>query len=293
MNAITPDNWQQFTTFTQAFPYLWLSLLALFGAIIGSFLNVVIYRLPLMLERHWQQAARHQLGLPALEDDLRFNLCLPHSHCPHCHRPLALRDNIPLFSWLWLRGRARCCRAKIAYRYPLVELSMALLSVLAGMLIPVGLPLAGILLLMAYLLTLGIIDAQKMLLPDVLTLPLMWAGLLFNLSGCFVPLEQAVIGAITGYLCLWGLFWIFKLSSGKDALGYGDFKLLAALGAWGGWRMLPHLLLAAACSAILFVILRRWLTHSPTDRPLAFGPWLAAAGGLMMLTEVLPQPSSF
>ncbi|KFK91774.1 MULTISPECIES: A24 family peptidase [unclassified Serratia (in: enterobacteria)] len=273
--------------FTAAFPWLWLCFVGLLGAIVGSFLNVVIYRLPVMLERRWQQESLLQLAQPLPEPLPRFNLLLPHSCCPHCQQPVAARDNIPLLSFLWLKGKARCCGAAISWRYPLVEAATVLLFVLAALAWPLGMPLFGAWIFLSVLLALAVIDHHTQLLPDVLTLPLLWGGLLLNLQGTFVPLEQATIGAMAGYLCLWSLFWLFKLATGKEALGYGDFKLLAALGAWLGWQALPQVILLAAGSGLLFTLLQRGLARQDLSQPLAFGPWLALAGAVNMLIPLV------
>ena len=250
------------SAFSLQFPLLWGGFLFIFGLTFGSFFNVVIHRLPLMMRQ---------------EESARFNLCVPASFCPQCQRPLIWRDNIPLLSYLSLKGRARCCQAPISQRYPLTELASGLLFVLAGYLLTPGLPLLGGLILLSTLLVLAIIDGQTQLLPDRLTLPLLWAGLLFNLNGTFVPLSEAVIGAMTGYLSLWTVYWLFRLLTGKEALGYGDFKLLAALGAWSGWQILPQTLLCASASGLIWTLLQRRITLQSLDQPLAFGPWRAAA----------------
>ncbi|OMQ20039.1 prepilin peptidase [Serratia oryzae] len=269
--------------FAAAFPLFWLCFVGLLGAIVGSFLNVVIYRLPVMLEMRWQREALLQLAQPLPESVPRFNLLLPRSCCPHCQHPVATRDNIPLLSFLWLQGKARCCGETISWRYPLVEVATALLFVLAALAWPLGMPLLGAWIFLSVLLALAVIDHHTQLLPDVLTLPLLWLGLLFNLQGQFVALEQAIIGAVAGYLCLWSLFWLFKLATGKEALGYGDFKLLAALGAWLGWQALPQVILVAAGGGLLFTLVQRGLAQKDFNQPLAFGPWLALAGALNLL----------
>lgn len=258
------------SAFSLQFPLLWGGLLFIFGLTFGSFFNVVIYRLPLMMQQ---------------EESARFNLCVPASFCPQCQRPIIWRDNIPLLSYLSLKGRARCCQAPISQRYPLTELASGLLFVLTGYLLTPGLPLLGGLILLSTLLVLAIIDGQTQLLPDRLTLPLLWAGLLFNLNGTFVPLSEAVIGAMTGYLSLWTVYWLFRLLTGKEALGYGDFKLLAALGAWSGWQILPQTLLCASASGLIWTLLQRRITLQSLDQPLAFGPWLALAGGGVFLWQ--------
>ena len=251
------------SAFSLQFPLLWGGFLFIFGLTFGSFFNVVIHRLPLMMRQ---------------EESARFNLCVPASFCPQCQRPLIWRDNIPLLSYLSLKGRARCCQAPISQRYPLTELASGLLFVLAGYLLTPGLPLLGGLILLSTLLVLAIIDGQTQLLPDRLTLPLLWAGLLFNLNGTFVPLSEAVIGAMTGYLSLWTVYWLFRLLTGKEALGYGDFKLLAALGAWSGWQILPQTLLCASASGLIWTLLQRRITLQSLDQPAGLRP-LAGAGG--------------
>ncbi|WP_423783655.1 prepilin peptidase [Gibbsiella quercinecans] len=274
------------TALTEAYPAGWRIWLALMGLITGSLLNVVIYRLPQMLERRWHDEARRQLGLPLDEAAPRYDLLLPPSSCPGCRQLIAAKDNIPLLSWLLLRSRARCCGWCIPWRYPLVELASMLLFLLAGWLIPVGWQLAGTLLLLPWLLALATIDARTWLLPDVLTLPLLWLGLGFNLCDTFVPLAQAVAGAMVGYLLLWCLRWGFKLLRGVDGLGYGDLKLLAALGAWLGWQALPHLLLIAAGGGGLATLIQRGITRHFVAQSLAFGPWLALGGTVCLLIQV-------
>lgn len=268
--------------FTVAFPLLWLCVAGILGAIVGSFLNVVIYRLPVMLEKQWQREALVQLALPLPESTPRFDLLLPHSCCPHCQHPIAARDNIPLLSFLLLKGKARCCGERIPRRYPLVEVATAMMFVLTVLIFPLGFPLLGAWILLSFLLTLAVIDHHRQLLPDVLTLPLLWIGLLFNIQGHFASLEQATIGAVAGYVCLWSVFWLFKLATGKEALGYGDFKLLAALGAWLGWQALPQVILVAAASGLLVTLIQRGLAKQDLNQPLAFGPWLAVSGAVNM-----------
>ncbi|MBZ6971847.1 prepilin peptidase [Klebsiella grimontii] len=259
--------------FAAQYPFLWGSFLFLSGLAFGSFFNVVIHRLPLMME----QAEG-------------INLCFPASFCPQCREPIAWRDNIPLLGFLFLKGRSRCCGQPISPRYPLMELATGALFVLAGYLMAPGVPLLGGLILLSLLLILAAIDAQTQLLPDGLTLPLMWAGLLFNLSATYVPLAEAVVGAMAGYLSLWSVYWVFRLLSGKEALGYGDFKLLAALGAWLGWQALPQTLLLASASGLVWTLLQRLITRQSLQQPLAFGPWLALAGGSIFLWSQIYPP---
>ncbi|MCE9732558.1 A24 family peptidase [Pectobacterium sp. IFB5596] len=265
--------------FAQVFPAWWFSMLGVLGLIIGSFLNVVIYRLPIMLERRWQQDTDLQMGVTdSGRDSARYNLWWPPSACSHCRQAIAVKDNIPLFSWLLLRGRSRCCHQPVSVQYPLVEAITMLVFLTAGWLWVPGMALWGALILLSFLLVLTVIDIKTLLLPDVLTLSFLWMGLLFNLSETFVSLNDAVIGAMAGYLSLWLLYWGFKYATGKEALGYGDFKLLAALGAWLGWQALPNLVLVAALSGLVVTLVWRGLRKEGTDKPLAFGPWLALGG---------------
>ncbi|EJC0776175.1 prepilin peptidase [Escherichia coli] len=269
--------------FSNTFPMLWLTGAGILGCIIGSFLNMVIYRLPLMLERGWQQEALLQLAQPIPESTKTFNLMYPRSFCPHCSCPLRVRDNIPLLSYLYLKGRAHCCGKRISYYYLLVELACAILFMLAAWAFSPGVLLIGAWIFLSMLLVLAVIDYRTYLLPDILTLPLVWLGLLFNLQNGYVPLDQAVIGAISGYLCLWSLYWIYRLSTGNEAIGYGDFKLLSALGAWMGWMALPQILLQAAGSGFIVTLLQRGHAQLMLNRPLAFGPWLALGGACHFL----------
>lgn len=264
--------------FAQLFPAWWFGALGVLGLIVGSFLNVVIYRLPIMLERRWRQDIELETGVADSDRDTRYNLWWPPSTCPHCQQAIAVKDNIPLFSWLWLRGRSRCCHQSVSVQYPLVEAIAMLAFLTAGWLWLPGMALWGALILLSFLLVLTVIDIKTLLLPDVLTLSLLWMGLLFNLSGTFVSLNDAVVGAMVGYLSLWLLYWAFKYATGKEALGYGDFKLLAALGAWLGWQALPNLVLVAALSGLVVTLVWRGLRKEDTAKPLAFGPWLAIGG---------------
>lgn len=265
-------------------PWLYFSLVFLFSLMIGSFLNVVIHRLPIMLEREWQA---EYLGYfnpetqPQQEE--RYNLMVPRSACPHCGHAITAMENIPLLSWLWLKGRCRECQAPISARYPLVELLTSLLSLIVAATFPPGWGLLAALLLTWVLVALTFIDLDKMLLPDQLTLPLLWGGLLFNLTGGFVPLADAVIGTMTGYLVLWSLYWAFKLLTGKEGMGYGDFKLLAALGAWLGWQALPIVLLLSSLVGAFIGIGLILLRNHHQNKPIPFGPYLAIAGWIALL----------
>lgn len=250
---------------------------ALFGLLIGSFLNVVIYRIPRMMQRESDNYVAHESGRELPHTD-RFNLMVPRSSCPHCGHQITALENIPVISWLVLRGKCRACKAPISPRYPLVELATGLLS--GALVWTFGSGWIGLAtLLFGYLLlAMTFIDFDTQLLPDDLTYPLLWAGLLVNLNGTFVPLRDAVIGAAAGYLALWSIYWLFKLATGKEGMGYGDFKLLAALGAWLGWTMLPTIiLLSSVVGAVVGISLIVFARHG-RDKPIPFGPYLAAAG---------------
>lgn len=263
--------------------WLYGSLLLL-GLVVGSFLNVVAYRLPRMLETQWRHDCCELLEQPdpgANEPPL--SLAIPNSHCPRCKAPVKPWHNIPLLSWLLLRGRCANCGCAISVRYPIVELACGLLTLLLGLHFGLSLQLLGAMLLTWGLLALALIDLDTQLLPDNITLPLLWLGLLFNLSGTFVPLPEAVLGAVCGYLLLWSVYWLFKLATGKEGMGYGDFKLLAALGAWLGWQALPIIILLSSLVGAAVGLALMALSGRGKDVPLPFGPWLAAAGWLALL----------
>ncbi|MBV4505611.1 A24 family peptidase [Pseudomonas sp. BW13M1] len=263
-------------------PPFFYALAAVLGLLVGSFLNVLAYRLPLMLERQWQREAQEVLGLPQPEHE-RFDLCLPASRCPHCQRPIRAWENIPVLSYLALRGRCSGCKARISARYPLVELTSALLSLLVAWHFGPGVEALAVMLLTWGLIGLSLIDAEHQLLPDVLVLPLLWLGLVVNAFGLLVPLADAVWGAVAGYLSLWTVYWVFKLVTGKEGMGFGDFKLLAMLGAWGGWQILPQtLMLASLVGALIGLTLVR-LKRTQMGAALPFGPYLAIAGWIALL----------
>ncbi len=273
-------------------PALFIGTCLVLGLAIGSFLNVVIHRLPIMLERHWRaQCAELSTDagtLPAQTE--RYNLVVPRSACPACHAPIAARHNIPVLSYLWLRGRCAGCGARISPRYPLVEALTGLLSALVAWRFGFGWPTLAALVLTWFLVALAVIDIDHQLLPDSLTLPLMWIGLVLSLfvpaaGGIPVPVDPraSLIGAAAGYLSLWGVYHLFRALTAKEGMGYGDFKLLAALGAWLGWQMLlPTVLLAAGVGAIVGIVLIVARGRSSAV-PIAFGPFLAAAGWLMLM----------
>jgi len=262
-------------------PGFFIGAALLLGLVIGSFLNVVIHRLPKILEREWQRECAEYRG-ETLPSEAPFNLAVPRSHCPQCGHIISALENIPLFSYLILRGKCRACHAPIGLRYPLIELAASLFAGAAAWHFGFGLAAIAAMILLWVLLALAMIDADTQLLPDRLTLPLLWLGLLVNLFGLLVPLADAVIGAMAGYLFLWSVYWLFRLATGKEGMGYGDFKLLATLGAWLGWTMLPVIvLLSSLVGAIvgggLIVFARRG--H---QIPIPFGPYLAAAGAIAL-----------
>jgi len=262
-------------------PALFTGLVFLFSLLVGSFLNVLIHRLPKMMEAEWHAQCADLRG-EALPDAPRYNLWLPRSACPQCGHPITALENIPLVSWLWLRGRCSACSAPISARYPLVELLTAVLSAAVAWKWGVSVQTLGALLLVWTLIALAFIDLDTTLLPDSLTQPLLWLGLLVNLGGHFASLADAVIGAMAGYGVLWSVYWLFKLATGKEGMGFGDFKLLAAIGAWLGWQMLPvTLLLSSVVGAAIGIAMILLVKH---DRrvPIPFGPYLAG-GGLVAL----------
>jgi len=250
---------------------------ALFGLLIGSFLNVVIHRLPIMMERDWRAQCAELSGSepPAAES---LSLLKPRSRCPHCGHQIGALENIPILSYLIQKGRCKGCGKAISPRYPLVEALTGVLFGYAAWHFGASLATAGALLFIAAMIALTFIDFDTQLLPDDLTLPLVWAGLLINLNGTFATLSNAVIGAAAGYLALWLVYWAFKLATGKEGMGYGDFKLLAAIGAWFGWQMLPITILLSSFVGALVGIVLIVLARHGRNVPIPFGPYLAAAG---------------
>jgi leader peptidase (prepilin peptidase)/N-methyltransferase len=265
----------------QAFPALFITTIVVLSLAVGSFLNVVIHRLPKMLERQWRDELADLNGQEAAVAP-RYNLVLPRSQCPACGHQISALENVPLVSYLVLRGKCTGCKASISLRYPLVE---ALTGVLSGYIAwRYGFSwntLAALVFVWA-MIALAFIDLDTFYLPDDITLPLVWAGLLVNMGGVFVDLQSAVIGAIAGYLALWVVFWAYKFATGKDGMGYGDFKLLAAIGAWLGWKMLPVvILLSSFVGAMVGISLIVFARHG-RNVPIPFGPYLVM-GGLIAL----------
>jgi leader peptidase (prepilin peptidase)/N-methyltransferase len=275
-----------------ASPTFFISAVLVLGLLVGSFLNVVIYRVPVMLEREWREQCA-QLATPdaaAPPPAPRFNLVVPRSTCPKCKAPITALQNIPVISYLFLRGRCAHCRTHISVRYPLIEALTGILSALVAWKFGYGAPALAALVLTWFLIALTFIDVDTQLLPDSMTLPLVWLGiatsafLATNPRGLLsVSLHDSIVGAMAGYLSLWSIYHVFKLLTGKDGMGYGDFKLLAALGAFLGWRMLlPTVLGAAAVGAVVGTII---LSVKGKGRgvPIAFGPFLAASGWIMLM----------
>lgn len=252
------------------------ALAAMVGLIVGSFLNVVIHRLPKMMERGWLAECAELRGEPPPQTE-KLTLASPRSRCPHCGHGITAAENIPIFSFLFLKGRCRACQARISPRYPFVEALSGLLSGYAAWRFGASWAGIGALLFIWCMIALTFIDFDTQLLPDSITLPLLWAGLLLNLGGTFTDIRSAVIGAVAGYLSLWAVYWGFKLATGKEGMGYGDFKLLAAAGAWLGWQMLPLTILASSMvGAVAGIALIVFARHG-RNIPIPFGPYLAAA----------------
>ena len=276
-------------------PAVFVGTCLVLGLAVGSFLNVVIYRLPVMLDRAWREQCKElsddaaSATVPAAAPD-RFNLAVPRSACPACQAPISALQNIPLISWLVLRGRCAHCGQPISVRYPLVEALSGVLCAAVAWKFGFGWPALAALVLTWFLIALTFIDVDHQLLPDGLTLPLLWLGLLVSLWGpqpgvaaLPVDVRSSLIGAMAGYVSLWSVYHLFRLLTGKEGMGYGDFKLFAALGAWLGWQMLlPIILVAAAVGAVVGIALLS-LRGQSRATPIAFGPFLAAAGWLMLM----------
>ncbi|WP_198665368.1 prepilin peptidase [Paraburkholderia kururiensis] len=262
------------------------------GLVIGSFLNVVVHRVPIMLDRTWRAEVTDATGQLFPDDGLpaRYNLWLPRSACPHCGHALRAWENIPVLSWLLLRGRCSNCQMRVSVRYPLIEVASALCAVAAlAAFGPAGKALLAFG-LCATLIAVSAIDLDHQLLPDSMTLPLLWAGLIVNLGSTFANLHDAVIGAIAGYLALWCVYWLFRLVRGVEGMGYGDFKLLSALGAWLGWTALPQIVVIAAVAGAIVGLVATWTGRMRFEEPLPFGPFLAAGG---LITLFLGTPFYF
>ena len=273
----------------QSMPLLFVALAIILGLLVGSFLNVVIYRLPKMMENEWRvqcaelASATDPAPVQVTNDKPAYNLVVPRSACPGCGHQITAIENIPIISYLALGAKCRSCKRKISPRYPIVEGLTALFS---GIIVwHFGFGLAGIsaLILLWGLIALTFIDADTQLLPDSITLPLLWLGLIVNINGTFTDLRSAVLGAVFGYLALWSVYWMFKLVTKKEGMGYGDFKLLAAIGAWLGWQVLPIVILLSSVVGAIVGIVLILLARLGRNIPLPFGPYLAMAGFIALI----------
>jgi leader peptidase (prepilin peptidase)/N-methyltransferase len=265
----------------QSSPLLFCFAAGILGLMVGSFLNVVIHRLPIMMEHDWR-AQCAELNAQTLEVVPKYNLLVPRSACPHCGHAIGATENIPLLSYIFLRGKCKGCGAAISLRYPAVEAISGILSAFAAWHFGFGLTGLGAIVFVWALIALTFIDFDIQLLPDDITLPLIWLGLLLNLNGAFTSLPNSLIGAVVGYLVLWSVYWAFKLATGKEGMGYGDFKLLSAIGAWLGWTMVPLvIILSSVVGAAVGITLILFAKHG-RNIPIPFGPYLAG-GGLIAL----------
>ena len=248
------------------------------GLAVGSFLNVVIHRLPKMMERAWREECAELQNAPQPKPAEKYNLIVPRSRCPACGHGITALENIPVVSWAVLRGRCSACKARISVRYPVVELLGGIAAAWSGARFGFTPAAFGAMVFLWCIIAASFIDIDTQLLPDSITLPLLWLGLLLNVGGVFTDLRSAVIGAVAGYLVLWSVYWLFKLVTGKEGMGYGDFKLLAAVGAWCGWQMLPiTIILSSFIGAAVGIALMVFARHG-RNVPMPFGPYLGAAG---------------
>lgn len=266
-------------------PLLFLVFTTLMSLLVGSFLNVVIARLPLLLSRDWHQMSKEYLTENPTPPELPepYNLAVPRSHCPHCNHAITAWENIPVLSYLFLRGRCSQCKKTISARYPIVEACTALLSFVVAWKFGFSWQTAGALCLVWSLIALTLIDYDHKILPDNITLPLLWLGLFINLNHVFVSISDAVIGAIAGYLVLWSVYWLFKLLRNKEGMGHGDFKLLAALGAWLGWQSLPLIILASSLIGAIVGVSIILIKGRDMNYAIPFGPYLAGAGFVALI----------
>jgi len=258
-------------------PTVFIVVSVIFGLMIGSFLNVVIYRLPKMMEREWHKGCQELQGIEA-EPAPRFNLATPRSACPACGHQISAVENIPIFSYLFLRGKCKGCHTKISLRYPLIEALTGLLLGLVTWKFGYSSMTVAAWAFTIALIALTFIDFDTQLLPDDITLPLLWLGLLYNLDTGFTDIHSAIVGAVGGYLILWSVYWLFKLVTGKEGMGYGDFKLLAAIGAWFGWQILPAVILLSSLGGSIIGIGLIILAKRGRNVPMPFGPYLALGG---------------
>lgn len=277
----------QLLTLLEQNPILLIGTVGFFSLLIGSFLNAAIYRVPVMLKREWDADCHEHLNADnpdyVAKETERFNLFVPRSACPTCDHSISSLENIPVISYLMLGGRCKGCKTKISKQYPIVEIMTAVLSMFIAWKFGYGWQMVGLLIFAWTLITLGMIDANTMLLPDSLTLPLMWLGFIVNYFGTFIDLHSSVLGAIFGYLSLWSVYQVFKLITGKEGMGYGDFKILAAIGAWGGWQIIPFTIFASACLGAVIGIIMMKMKRQENSQPIPYGPWLALAGLISLI----------
>ncbi len=280
-----------FELFAQSTP-LFIAVVFAFALVIGSFLNVVIYRLPIIMERDWREQADELKNTPSKLDlpEGRFDLVMPRSQCPSCGAPITAWQNVPVISYLLLRGRCANCRQSISVRYPLVELMTAVLAATCGWHFGFGWEALMAIVLTLTLVPISMIDADTQLIPDSIVLPLLWLGLAMSLfhpmagsDTLFIAPADAIVGAMAGYLSLWSIYWLFKLITGKEGMGYGDFKLLAALGAWLGWQQLPIIIMMSAVVGMVINVTLIVARGKDRNMPIPFGPYLATAGWITML----------
>ena len=264
-------------------PTVFAIFVLILGLLIGSFLNVVIHRLPIMMEREFKTDAIEYFELDQPQSNDQFNLVVPRSACPNCQHQISALENIPLVSYLWLKGQCSQCSTKISARYPLVELLTGLLSMAVAIQFGVTWQCLAALILTRSLVALTFIDIDKMLLPDSIVLPMLWLGILLNLDSLFVDINSSIIGAALGYLSLWTIFWGFKLVTGKEGMGYGDFKLFALFGAWFGWQYLPTIILLSSIAGAVIGITILAVRGQDKNIPIPFGPYLAVAGWIVLM----------
>ena len=274
-------------TFFTTHPLVFLFFALLLGLIIGSFLNVVIYRLPLMMQRDWSKQCYEFLELDSkqkINGNLKsFNLLYPGSHCPKCQHEITAFENIPVLSFLMKGGKCKNCKKSISLRYPIVESMTGVFTLLVAYQYGYDWLTLALLILTWSLIVLAMIDYDHQLLPEDITTPILWLGLIINYFGLITPLEASVLGAIAGYLILGAVYWVFKLLTGKEGMGYGDFKLLAALGAWMGWEVLPQIILLSSLIGALTGIIIIMIKGGDKNMPISFGPYLAGAGFVSLL----------
>jgi leader peptidase (prepilin peptidase)/N-methyltransferase len=270
----------------ESMPALFYTAVVVLGLVIGSFLNVVIHRLPVILKNNWSRQCRELLEPDPEENDAAnqpFNLLRPASHCPACGHRIRAIENVPVASYIFLRGRCAACHTRISPRYPIIEITTAILSVITAMHFGYTQQTVAALAFTWMIIPLCGIDYDEQLLPDSITLPLLWAGLALSLADIYIDSQTSIIGAMSGYLSLWGIYHLFKLATGKEGMGYGDFKLLAAIGAWVGWQALPVVILLSSVVGAITGILLITIKGRHRSQPIPFGPFLASAGWITLL----------